>query len=146
MTSPDTGLAQHAPNPLAPEFVPQQDYSSNMQDFSNNSMDYINNTEKQDSFVLPPAQQVGENVRHGTHVCLFVYNLPPFFSEAHLYNLFAEYGPVKYTTVHRHKDGTSKGFGFVNYYTSESARRAIKSLNGNMLFSKKLQVRHKAPL
>jgi len=132
----EAGLStQHTPNPLAPEFVPQQDWSGN----TNN--DYI--TEKQDSFVLPPAQQVGENVRHGTHVCLFVYNLPPFFSEAHLYNLFAEYGPVKYTTVHRHKDGTSKGFGFVNYYTSESARRAIKNLNGNIFYNKKLQVRYK---
>lgn len=135
MTAEAGWSTQHTPNPLAPEFVPQQDWSGN----ANN--DYI--TEKQDSYVLPPAQQVGENVRHGTHVCLFVYNLPPFFSEAHLYNLLSEYGPVKYTTVHRHKDGTSKGFGFVNYYTSESARRAIKNLNGNIFYNKKLQVRYK---
>jgi len=86
---------------------------------------------------------VAEDTKHGHHHCLFIYNIPPFFDESHLRNLFSQYGPVKYTRVHRHKDGTSKGFGFVNYYTSESSRRAVKELNGKSFYNKKLQVRLK---
>jgi len=93
--------------------------------------------------VLPVPTPLEDHQKNGTHVCLFIYNIPGFFDESHLYGLFAKYGPVKYATVHRHKDGTSKGFGFINYYTSESARRAIKSLNGETFYNKKLQVRHK---
>ncbi len=54
-------------------------------------------------------------------------------SEGALGALFKAYGPITSVFVPRHKDGTPKGFAFVNFASSEMARRAVSEMHGRAL-------------
>ena len=62
---------------------------------------------------------------------LFVGNLPQFYKEAELTNLFAPFGKILECRIASDKEtGRSKGFGFVTLGTRTGALDAIKNLNG----------------
>jgi cold-inducible RNA-binding protein len=72
---------------------------------------------------------------------LFVGGLPFSTSNDQLRGLFTEYGEVVSATVVTDRDtGRSRGFGFVEMSTTESAEEAINRLNGRDYEGRRLQV------
>ena len=62
---------------------------------------------------------------------IYVGNLPYSVTDASLKSNFAEFGTVSYAKVMMDRDtGTSKGFGFVEMATAETAQAAITALHG----------------
>lgn len=62
---------------------------------------------------------------------LFVYHVPPSFADHDLFTLFSAYGNVIGAKVIIDlATGASKGFGFVNFDSAQSAQRAIAQTNG----------------
>ena len=61
---------------------------------------------------------------------LYVGNLPWSVDTAKLREILAEFGEITDATVISDKySGRSKGFGFVEYGSEESAQKAIKAMN-----------------
>ncbi len=69
------------------------------------------------------------------HIC----NLPFSVTEAELYAWFEKYGPpVKAEIIRNKVTQESRGFGFVHFPNTETARKAAKELQGQKLQGRKL--------
>jgi RNA recognition motif-containing protein len=72
---------------------------------------------------------------------IYVGNLAFSTVSADLERLFAQHGPVTKAQVVSDRDtGRSRGFGFVEMSSAESAQNAIKSLDGSNLDGRSLKV------
>jgi len=72
---------------------------------------------------------------------LFVGNLDDSTSSADLQNVFGEHGQlVSAVVISDRYTGNSRGFGFVEYASGDSAERAMTSLNGVDLHGRALLV------
>ncbi|ODQ78689.1 hypothetical protein BABINDRAFT_162391 [Babjeviella inositovora NRRL Y-12698] len=71
---------------------------------------------------------------------VYVKNVDVEFSEEEFKKLFETYGAI--TSIHLEKDaeGKSRGFGFVNFETTDDAARAVDELNDKEINGKKLYV------
>ena len=87
---------------------------------------------------------------------LFVFNLPPEYDDDKLRELFSPFGEILSAKVQMMNDfddqvifeketNTSKGYGFVNFYNEEDAKKAIKEMDGKVINKKKLTVQVKKP-
>jgi len=93
---------------------------------------------------MPPQVQ-SQNSSDYPGVCLFVYHLPPTYTEVDLFHLFSNSGTVLSAKVMRDlATGKSKGFGFVNMSRDNEAQAAIQHLNGFPCGNKYLQVKLKS--
>jgi len=61
---------------------------------------------------------------------LFVFHLPPDWSEEELHRHFIHFGAMLAITVMRKDTGESRGFGFISYQYPESAKRAVDNMSG----------------
>jgi len=86
---------------------------------------------------LPPAPMKKRN--------LIVNYIPGYLEEEQLFALFAECGQIKSLRIMRNPDGSGKGYGFVEFYNSESAQKAIAQLDGLRLGKKRLKVAFARP-
>lgn len=66
---------------------------------------------------------------------LYVSNLPSYFTETHLENMFKEYGTVISTRILRRNppDSSSRGVGFCRMESKEKCDQIIKAFNGKIL-------------
>jgi RNA recognition motif-containing protein len=71
---------------------------------------------------------------------LFVQNLPEFYEESHLKQLFSSYGEIKNTTIQRDRHGKSIQCGFVSFSQTEDANNALEALDGVMLSTQTLVI------
>eukprot|EP00252_Welwitschia_mirabilis_P008073 TRINITY_DN19780_c0_g1_i3.p1 TRINITY_DN19780_c0_g1~~TRINITY_DN19780_c0_g1_i3.p1 ORF type:complete len:534 (-),score=139.16 TRINITY_DN19780_c0_g1_i3:1283-2812(-) len=71
---------------------------------------------------------------------LYIKNLDDGISEEDLMNTFSEVGKIFNVAIMRDQNGTSRGFGFINFENHEDAVTAIEKFNGSMLGSKTLYV------
>ncbi|KAL0319328.1 UNVERIFIED_CONTAM: Polyadenylate-binding protein 5 [Sesamum angustifolium] len=71
---------------------------------------------------------------------LYVKNLDECITEDVLKDKFSEHGKVSSAVIMKDEKGTSKGFGFVNFDSHESAKKAMEALNGELVGSKNLFV------
>ncbi|ESQ48292.1 hypothetical protein EUTSA_v10020474mg [Eutrema salsugineum] len=71
---------------------------------------------------------------------VYVKNLIEDVTEDVLHGLFSQYGTVSSVVVMRDGMGRSRGFGFVDFCHPENAKKAVESLCGKQLGSKKLFV------
>ena len=73
---------------------------------------------------------------------LFVGNLHPRIGDAHLTKLFSPYGTLnRVSLVKNGASGQPKGYAFVEFNNVESARMAIRRVDGRVLLQKALAVR-----
>lgn len=61
---------------------------------------------------------------------VYVKNIHPDATDDEFRDLFERYGDVTSSSLARDGEGKSRGFGFVNFTTHESASRAVDELNG----------------
>ena len=62
---------------------------------------------------------------------MLVRNLPKEMDQKALSDLFAKYGNIKSAKLEVFQDGLSRGFGYIQFETQESAEKAIKELNNS---------------
>jgi len=68
-------------------------------------------------------------------------NLAESIDNAVLHDLFQKYGNVLSSKVVVYDDGKSKGYGFVQFESEESANSAIEKLNGSTVRDKQMYVK-----
>lgn len=78
--------------------------------------------------------------KEGSKYNLYVKNFGEDVTEDLLREKFSEHGEVYNAVIMKNSEGKSRGFGFVSFYSPESAKKAEKSLNGALLGSKNLFV------
>ncbi|KAJ2980653.1 hypothetical protein NUW58_g6887 [Xylaria curta] len=61
---------------------------------------------------------------------VYVKNISTDASDDEFRDLFEKYGDVTSSSLARDSEGKSRGFGFVNFTTHESAAKAVEELNG----------------
>ncbi|CAD6203125.1 unnamed protein product [Miscanthus lutarioriparius] len=71
---------------------------------------------------------------------IFVKNLSNSVDNASLQELFSKFGDVLSCKVTKNEDGTSRGYGFVQFASQELANEAIGNLNGSLFNDRKLHV------
>jgi hypothetical protein len=74
----------------------------------------------------------------GTRV--FIQNLPGFYEETHLKQLFSSYGEISEVTIQRDRNGKSMQCGFVVFNVSSHANSAHEALDGVMLSTQTLVI------
>ncbi|XP_062213774.1 uncharacterized protein LOC133914768 [Phragmites australis] len=71
---------------------------------------------------------------------IFVKNLSDSVDNASLQELFSKFGDVLSCKVARNEDGTSRGYGFVQFTSQEPADAAIENLNNSLFGDRQLHV------
>ncbi|KAK9289846.1 hypothetical protein L1049_008006 [Liquidambar formosana] len=69
---------------------------------------------------------------------LYVKNLDTDVTEELLQEKFSDFGKIASLFISRDDNGTSKGFGFVNFDNPDDARRAMEAMNGSQLVGSKV--------
>ena len=64
---------------------------------------------------------------------LYVANLPIYFTEKNLENMFKDYGTVISTRILRKPDGVSRGVGFARMESREKCNQIIDAFNSKVL-------------
>jgi len=79
---------------------------------------------------------LAERQTHGQpkYTNVFVKNLELSVTKEQLHEAFAKYGAITSAVVMLKDDGTSRGFGFVNFETADQARAAVDALNKTKVF------------
>ena len=67
-------------------------------------------------------------------------NLSDSVDNASLQELFSKFGDVLSCKVAKNEDGASRGYGFVQFASQESADAAIENLHGSLFNDRKLYV------
>ena len=71
---------------------------------------------------------------------LLIKNIDINMTQKEFYNIFLEYGDIVSGKIEYDENGISKGFGYIYYYSEESAENAKKNLNGKTFFGKPLEI------
>eukprot|EP00897_Mesotaenium_endlicherianum_P009619 jgi/Mesen1/8686/ME000516S08007 len=71
---------------------------------------------------------------------VYIKNLADVATEEQLKEIFSAYGNISSAVVMRDLDGKSRGFGFVNFESSEDASKACDALNGKVFDDKEWYV------
>ena len=71
---------------------------------------------------------------------VYIKNIDPEVTEEEFRQLFEKFGEITSATLSRDQEGKSRGFGFVNFSTHESAQAAVDEMNEKEIRSQKLYV------
>ncbi|XP_045794098.1 polyadenylate-binding protein 7-like [Trifolium pratense] len=71
---------------------------------------------------------------------VFVKNLAESINNSGLEDMFKKFGNILSSKVVMSEDGKSKGYGFVQFETEESANTAIQKMNGSTIVDKQIYV------
>ena len=82
----------------------------------------------------------GSNKQTNIKQSLLVKNIDINMTQKEFYNEFLKYGDIVSGKIEYDENGISKGFGYIYYYTEESAEEAKKNLNGKCFFGKPLEI------
>uniref|UniRef100_A0ACD6AED8 Uncharacterized protein n=1 Tax=Avena sativa TaxID=4498 RepID=A0ACD6AED8_AVESA len=96
--------------------------------------------ERQDELKAKFESERNEKFKQFQALNLYVKNLDDGISDAHLRNLFENFGELGSCKVMVDTQGRSKGFGFVSFKTIEDVHKAINEMNGKMIGRKPLYV------
>jgi len=90
--------------------------------------------------VAPFKSKKERGVREQSFTNVFVKNLPEEWAKEKLDEVFSKCGNITSSVIVSDKDGKSRGFGFVNFSTTEEAEEAVQTLNNVEHDGKKLFV------
>ena len=82
----------------------------------------------------------GQNRQSNIKQSLLVKNIDSQMSQKEFYEKFLEYGDIVSGKIEYDENGISKGFGYIYYYTEESAENAKKNLSGKFFYGKALDI------
>ena len=82
----------------------------------------------------------GMNRQNNIKQSLLVKNIDINMTQKEFYNIFLEYGDIVSGKIEYDENGISKGFGYIYYYSEESAEEAKKNLNGKSFYGKNLDI------
>lgn len=103
---------------------------------ANNALDALDGTTL-DEKIISVAKFLKKSQRNEPKFTnVYVKNLDPDFTEDLLKEKFSEHGKVTSAVIMNDSDGKSRGFGFVNFESHDSAKNAIEALNGSVFGSK----------
>ncbi len=71
---------------------------------------------------------------------LFINHLPIYFKTIDLYKLFLPFGKILSCKICFDENGKSKKFGFVHFFSSSDARKAIRELKGTSIRGETFQI------
>ena len=71
---------------------------------------------------------------------IFINHLPDEFKTISLYKLFLSFGKILSCKICYDENGKSKKFGFVHFFSSRDAKKAIQKVNGTIIQGKMLYV------
>lgn len=71
---------------------------------------------------------------------IYIKNIDQEVSDEEFRNLFEKFGEITSATLSRDQEGKSRGFGFVNFSTHESAQAAVEEMNDKEVKSQRLYV------
>ncbi|KAJ5084698.1 Protein phosphatase PP2A regulatory subunit B [Penicillium alfredii] len=71
---------------------------------------------------------------------IYIKNLDQEISDEEFRTMFEKFGEITSATLSHDQEGKSRGFGFVNYSTHESAQAAVEAMNEKDIKSQKLYV------
>ena len=73
--------------------------------------------------------ETDNSVRYNNRANLFVKGIPANAQPRQIYELFAKYGEIISCKICENEDGDFLGYGYINYYSLDSANNAIQNLN-----------------
>lgn len=80
------------------------------------------------------------SIRHNPQTNIFVKNIPLNVSPRQFYEQFSSYGDIVSAKLPENDDGNHQGYGYINYYSPEDAKKAIDANNGKELWGSQLDV------
>lgn len=84
--------------------------------------------------------------RHSTsHKVIFVDNLPSYYSKNEFVELFRRFGEILDVKFMKHKTGAETGYGFIEFATEDSGRKAIAELHWTVIDSRNIRVSRAKP-
>ncbi|KAK7315387.1 hypothetical protein VNO77_33933 [Canavalia gladiata] len=112
---------------------------SNAQDAAH-AMEHLNFTPLNGKSIRIMFSHRDPSIRKSGYANVFIKNLDTAIDNKALHDTFAAFGTVLSSKVAADSNGQSKGHGFVQFDSEESAMNAIKQLNGMLINDKKVYV------
>lgn len=81
------------------------------------------------------------SLRYNSQANLFVKNIASEVKAREFYEKILAFGDIVSAKLCENEDGIHNGYGYVSYYSSESAERAIQALNEKEVWGQKLEVK-----
>ena len=82
----------------------------------------------------------GSNKQTNIKQSLLIKNIDINMTQKEFYNIFLEYGDIVSGKIEYDENGISKGYGYIYYYTEESAEEAKTKLNGKSFWGKNIEI------
>ncbi len=82
------------------------------------------------------------SIRYNNTANIFIKGIPPEIKPREVFELFNKFGEIISIKVCEDEDGNLLGYGYINYYSIDSAENAIKELNKKNIWGSVLEVEH----
>ena len=82
------------------------------------------------------------SIRYNNTANIFIKGIPPEIKPREVFELFNKYGEIISIKLCEDEDGNLLGYGYINYYSLDSAENAIKDLNKKNIWNSVLEVEH----
>ena len=82
------------------------------------------------------------SIRYNNTANIFVKGIPPDVKPREIFELFNKYGEIISIKICEDEDGNLLGYGYINYYSLDSAENAIKELNKKKIWNSVLEIEH----
>lgn len=69
---------------------------------------------------------------------IFIKNLDKNIDHRALFDTFSQFGPILSCKIELDENNQSRGYGYIQFTNTESAERAVDTVNGMMLADKKV--------
>ena len=82
------------------------------------------------------------SIRYNNTANIFVKGIPSDVKPREVFELFNKYGEIISSKICEDEDGDLLGYGYINYYSLDSAESAIKDLNKKNIWGSVLEIEH----
>ena len=81
-----------------------------------------------------------DNSYRSNQANVFVKNIPYNIKPRDVYEYFIQFGDIVSAKLNEDEDGNHLGYGYINYYSPESANKAINASNGKEIWGSNIEV------